>query len=252
MKKNKNRKPLYIGIGDTHGSHREIMMQVAKYQITDTVFIHAGDFGIGFMDEHKEVSNLMVLNKHFCEANNILYVVRGNHDDPRYFNGDYQYSHVKLMPDYSVIEIDKKKILLVGGAVSIDRRPRLADMQQQAIYGRDIQLYWFDERFILKEEFARELEGIEYVVSHTAPKFAWPDNMVNGYAPIVHSFAKNDAKLYTDLDDERNAITKLYNALAENNKIKAWVYGHFHSSKTEEHFGTTYHLLNCNEFKEIY
>ena len=248
----KENKQLFIGIGDTHGDHKGIMMKIAKYKITDSVFIHVGDFGIGFIEEHKDLHNLNVLNEHFVEANNMLYVIRGNHDNPKFFDGYYQLSNVKLMPDYSVIELNGNKILLVGGAISIDRKQRLSRMQTDASYGRKTELFWHDERFILKKEISDKLRDIKYVVSHTSPKFAYPNNLMYGYSEIVHEFAAKDSSLYNDLDNERDEITKLYDSLVANNKIENWIYGHFHSSKLEEHFCTKFTLLSIDEFKEIY
>lgn len=248
----KDRGKQIILIGDIHSDFKTVMVYIATRQITDTIFIQVGDFGMGFLNKHEDESNLNVLNDHLKKANNFLYAIRGNHDKPEFFNGDYKLSNLSLLPDYSIIEINGENILFVGGAVSIDRRPRLNEMQQSAIYGRDIELYWFDEIFNLDENLLKEMRNIDHVITHSSPKFAWPNNQVLGYAPIVHTFAKNDSKLYDDLDNERDKITKMHNILSTNNKIKTWSYGHFHRSETEYHFDTKFVLLGVNEFKEVF
>ena len=60
-----------------------------------------------------------------CKANNWVVFVRGNHDDPSYFNEEkVNYERFRCVPDYSVINVCGRNVLCVGGAVSIDRKYR--------------------------------------------------------------------------------------------------------------------------------
>jgi len=47
---------------------------------------------------------------------------------------------------------------------------------------------------------------ISHVITHSSLSFAWPNNQILGFAPIVHTFAKDDDELYNDLNNERNKI----------------------------------------------
>jgi predicted phosphodiesterase len=242
-------------LGDTHGSFREFCRTFDAAKLTDVTILHVGDFGIGFKDtESKEVHILQELNSFLKERNSIMYVIRGNHDNPRYFNGEYTYSNLTLVPDYTIIEAEGQNFLMVGGAISIDRRPRLNEMQMYASSGRDIESYWFDEEFKLDENQLKEFKDIDHVVTHSAPGEATPVNdynnhyMSHGY--LVESYAKNDGKLKDDLNKERQDLSKMFKILKENNNIKSWYYGHFHSNHRENIDGIEFVLVNCSELIE--
>jgi DNA repair exonuclease SbcCD nuclease subunit len=249
-----------ICIGDTHGAHNVIVSHIKRTLISDCVIFHVGDFGVGFNDKHTDEKLLKELNKFLLSKNITTYVIRGNHDSPTFFEGNHIYSNLKLMPDYSIVDITEKdlfgndiekKVLLVGGAISIDRRPRLREMQKHASSNRHVECYWFDEIFVLDEDKLRKITGVTHVITHTAPAFCYPDNKMFGYAPIVHEFAKDDPKLYKELDEERDLLTKMYNILDEKNLIQKWVYGHFHTSKKTVYQGTDFYLIGIGEFKEV-
>ena len=62
------------------------------------------------------------------EANNWIVFVRGNHDNPAYFDG-VQFNHKRFLavPDYTILSACNHTILCVGGAVSIDRCLRMQE-----------------------------------------------------------------------------------------------------------------------------
>ena len=72
------------------------------------MLIVAGDCGFGF--EKKEYYEQMVRRnaKRMNQANNWIVFVRGNHDNPAYFDG-------------AILQACNHTILCVGGAISIDR-----------------------------------------------------------------------------------------------------------------------------------
>jgi predicted phosphodiesterase len=242
-------------LGDTHGYFREFTRRMDSLKITDATILHVGDFGIGFKDtESKEVHILQELNGFLKKSNNMMYVIRGNHDNPSYFNGSYNYSHLKLLPDYSVLELEGEKILMVGGAISIDRRQRLNDMQLAAGYGLYKESYWYDEGFVLDEDKVKDLEGITCVVTHSVPGEAKPVNNYNNHydshGSFVESFAKNDNKLKDDLNKERIDLSNMYSILKEKNTIKKWYYGHFHSTNKEIIDGTEFIMVDVSDLIE--
>jgi len=246
-----------IFLGDTHGNFNYVKWYIKQRKIENVDIIHVGDYGVGFINEFKERNNLGMFNKWLRNRGITMHVFRGNHDNPNYFNGDYAegpkaFTNLKFYPDYTVLEIEGKKILGVGGALSIDRLPRRQRTLQEARYGRDNQYHWEDERFVLDEEKTRAFRDIDIVVTHTAPEFVYPVNNGKTWPYIVQQFIDNgDDKLAQDLMDERATATEFYRLLRKENDIKWWFYGHFHTDKMEVIGNTTFKLLNINEMYEL-
>lgn len=242
----------FIVIGDTHGNHRFIMNRIKNLDIRDTTLLHVGDFGIGFNNHMTDKSDMRKLNNLLDIHNNQMYVIRGNHDNPNYFDGSWDYTNLHLVPDYTVINVNGDNILMVGGAISVDRRSRLFEMQKATTQGRDIELYWFDEPFVLDEEKLKTIKGVRYVITHTMPDFIPPHNKIDGnFGYLVEDFARDDNKLKEDLIKEREDVTKMYEILKENNYIDKWVGGHFHRHNAMYYEDTDFVILDINEFYEI-
>ena len=140
----------FIVCGDTHGNHNYIRYMIRTPDINNTTLFHVGDFGIGFKNEHVDIAEMERLNEALEYKNNHLYVIRGNHDKPEWFDGTRDWSNLHLVPDYTIIDVNGFGVLMVGGAISIDRKPRLYDMQMMAKKGIDKELYWYDENFVLE------------------------------------------------------------------------------------------------------
>ena len=176
-----------------------------------------------------------------------MVAIRGNHDDPEFFKGNHIYSNLQLVEDYTVMEIYDKKHLFVGGAISIDRKDRLKEMQKFASYGSKKQNYWFDEIFVLDEEKLK-ITDIDVVITHTAPNYCYPQNKTS-FGPMVNVFAEYDDELIPDLTLEREYMTRMFNILEKNgNNISEHYYGHFHSKQITMNRYTNHYLLHINQF----
>jgi predicted phosphodiesterase len=246
-----------IFLGDTHGNNNYIKWYIKNRKIENTNIIHVGDFGVGFIGEFQERNNLGEFNKFLREKGITLYVFRGNHDNPDYFKGQYfdgpmAFTNIKLCPDYTILELEGKKILGVGGAISIDRIPRRKMNMDAARVGGEQRYHWGDEEFVLDEEKTREFRDIDIVVTHTAPEFVYPVNSGKTWPFIVQQFIDGgDVNLGQDLMDERAKVTEFHRILQKENNIKWWFYGHFHTEKMETIGNTTFKLLNINEMYEL-
>lgn len=242
---------LYIS-GDIHGEFRTLVYNIKRLAIQDAVIIVAGDCGIGFEkighyeQLYRKAKKTLVLN------NCILLLVRGNHDDPRYFEEELiNFPRMKTIPDYSIVEVSFRTILCVGGAISLDRYDRLLNIDLRKMTRKsEISIYWEEEYPIYKESEIQQISdqgiSIDTVVTHTAPSFCYPQTKRG----LEHRML-NDKDLENDLDNERGVMTQIYSKLIENNhKIKDWMYGHFHSSHTEFIDGVRFSLLDINELKE--
>ena len=127
--------------GDIHGDFNELVFKMCvRYKMTDTVLIVAGDCGFGF-EKPMYYENMVRKNaRRMSAANNYLVFVRGNHDNPAYFDG-HAFYHKRFMavPDYAVIQACSHTILCVGGAISVDRQYRLDSRL------REKEVYWGNE-----------------------------------------------------------------------------------------------------------
>lgn len=238
---------MIIFLGDIHGNFNYITGEIQRKKITDCTIIQVGDFGIGFTTPENDRKILEAFNLFLKEHNIVMYAIRGNHDNPKFFQGDYILDNLKLIPDYTVLELEEHKILCVGGAVSVDRVPRLSEMQKAARYGSKKEHYWFDENFVFVVDKVKDLTGVDIVVTHTAPEWCVPDNR-KGFGSFVEGFAYYDNKLLEDLAFERAEVTKMFNLLNKNNHIKHHFYGHFHRHDLTLSGFTTHTLLDINEF----
>jgi predicted phosphodiesterase len=225
-------------LGDIHGNFNNLIRLIDKIGNTSPI-IQVGDFGI--TNNHgnmKEILNR--LNNKLGEVGNKMYVIRGNHDNPIYWNGDWLLDNIELLPDYSVREIEGKTVLFVGGALSIDRIPRLMDGGNY---------YWLDEEFVFDKKKIDELIGIDVVITHTAPQFA-PPQTIND---LVRGFAQYDQPLLHELAIERGEMSEMYELLTKKNYITHWFYGHFHTNSIYTYENTDFicvHIDTTHDFRE--
>ena len=123
--------------GDIHGDFNLLVNKLCvQYEMKDTVLIVAGDCGFGF-EQKGYYENIVRRNsKRMNAANNWIVFVRGNHDNPAYFDGKtFNHKRFVAVPDYSVLQACGHTILCIGGAISIDRQYRKDNwMRQQSIH----------------------------------------------------------------------------------------------------------------------
>ena len=212
-----------IYIGDIHGNFNHIMWYIRAHKITNTTLIQVGDFGIGFKPT-SEHHMMKILNEELGKRGTMLLVIRGNHDNPMYFDGKHDYEFIKFLPDYTEMGIDGLNHLFIGGAISIDRTIRTNGID-----------YWDNEGFISDMDKASSIRNIDVLVTHTAPDFVAPI----GFNAMVYGYAKKDSDLLNDLEIERTKITEVFNEIKKNNQIKHHFYGHFHDNVRE-------HIDGCN------
>ena len=236
-------------LGDIHGEWSVILNHLRKVSDFDLeekrniCYIQVGDFGIGYNKVDIEIRKLIVLNEELATRESDLFIIRGNHDDPEWFQTDKydsykeQLTNIFFVPDYTVLNIDWENILFVGGAVSIDRN-------YNKMYGGK---YWEDEIVKFDFELVKELRDIDRMICHTSPDFVEPLAFNN----LVYSYAKNDDLLLDDLRNERANMTKLVTEVMNNNKLKGFYYGHFHRNYRFYHNDCEFVCLDINTFKNV-
>jgi len=240
-------------LGDLHGSFSVIHQYIDLYGVKDAHIIQVGDFGVGFSTLEKEKRLLEMYHHKLVKNNVFVWAIRGNHDYKPYFDNDpFEFSNIKLVPDYTVLNLCNKNILCIGGAVSVDRMWRMTKNQKQGIHdGNELKSWWSDEVFNLDIDKLSTYRDIDIVVTHTAPDYCPIDNSF-GFGPFVEGIIKEtgDTELRTDLLVERNQLTHAFQILKENNEITHAYYGHFHKSETITIDGIQHRLLNVNELWE--
>jgi UDP-2,3-diacylglucosamine pyrophosphatase LpxH len=240
--------------GDIHGEFKELFHTIKTQKFSDCVVIIAGDCGFGF---NKLVYYGQLFNKYnkLLEAKNIyIYFVRGNHDDPTYFDDcTINYEHCKAISDYSVISVNNKNILCVGGAISIDRIWRKQEEYKLNKYKSNSkkQLYWNNEAPYFSphelEEITSNQINIDCVVTHSSPHMVFP--LTKGG---IGSWAKLDNTLLKDIEEERQTLTNIYNFLKENkHNLQYWYHGHYHTSNTDIFEGTLFKCIGIMEIISI-
>lgn len=229
----KNIKDIFF-LGDPHYFDTYALSKyIERYSLIDCVIISVGDTNLGFVNPEKEKRHLEILNELFVERNIHFYTIRGNHDKKSLFDITKNiYSNIIVVADYDVIEVLGKRILCIGGAISVDRAKRI---ENDMFYDKD-------ENFVLKlDSLPTE---IDIVVTHTAPDFAQP----TGFNDFVCKMFNEDKTLKEELIKERSDMTLLYNKLVASNNITDWFYGHFHKSIKEDVNGINFQCLDIMEF----
>lgn len=239
--------------GDIHGEWNLLVYKLCvQYECKDTLLIVAGDCGFGF---EKPGYYEQIYNRNagrLRNANNWVVFIRGNHDDPSYFQQEWvSYGRWRCVPDYSVIRAEGHNILVVGGAVSVDRKVRMRENEQLIQLGHtQTASWWADEPPVFTpDEIANIQAGIniDTVVTHTSPTFCEPKNKDG-----LKSWAVYDPALIWDCTKERETMDKILACLGEHHHaVERWYYGHFHSSRSEMIEGVTYRMLDILEFNSL-
>lgn len=110
--------------GDIHGEFKQLIYNIKRLSISDAVIVVAGDCGIGF--EKPEYYNQLYnkISPTLKKQHVKLLLIRGNHDDPAYFDGNrIDFPLMTALPDFSIIQFNGLHALCVGGGISVDKPP---------------------------------------------------------------------------------------------------------------------------------
>lgn len=214
--------PLFL-IGDIHGLHNFPSITNGMKGCT---FIQIGDFGLGFSSWEKDYRSLRCLSNKLTVSDCKLLAIRGNHDNPKWFDDSIFFDRITLLKDYSVVVSGDKTLLLVGGGISIDRVSRKNGLD-----------YWIDEPIKYEEE---KIIKCDYLITHptSTKRIGLP---LKG--SVVDGWLQKDPNLLQDLIRENDIIDKL---LVES-KCKCHYYGHMHMSRTDYIDGVKHVGINIGE-----
>ncbi len=250
--------------GDIHGDYNLLVYKMCvQYQMTDTILIVAGDCGFGFEQKNYYDEIAKKNSKRMNQANNVIVFVRGNHDNPAYFDGKvYKHKRFVAVPDYSLIKACGHTILCVGGAVSVDRMPRIKEWENKIkkayhyTHNTPIETpfaqnyYWHNEAPVYDEEMLNKIDevyAIDTVITHTAPSFCELRSKTG-----LNSCEKEDETLIADVEQERAVMDSIYDKLRiQNHPLSHWFYGHFHQSWHSVINDIQFCMLDIMEFREL-
>lgn len=206
-------------------------------KVEPTLFFVAGDCGFGFNKPTYYTQTLKELDEILNQTNSYVVFIRGNHDNPAYFNEDIvKFNNIKLVKDYTVVMTKDNNFLCVGGGISVDRlwRRNQEVLINRYNLGNKKELYWANEAVVydadkLNEILANNIK-INTVITHTAPSFAYPYNNTKE----IEIWLESDNKLEEDLKAERENLDKLFTWLKDHDMpFSNWFYGHFHHYNSE-------------------
>lgn len=252
--------------GDVHGDFATLVHKVCvQYGITDTLIVVAGDCGFGFNRPGYYENLYNKLSSRLAKANNWIVFVRGNHDNPAYFDGQQvDYERWKAVPDYSILKACDHTILCVGGAISLDRKLRINREYQDdylqnkwhkyhpypAIYSLSPRMYWRDEAPVYdqgKLEVISKDHSIDVVITHVAPSFCLQKKQY-----IIDDWWLRDMNIYSEIMGERKVMDNICAFLkGHNHPLQHWFYGHIHESWHDEIDGVNYRLLDIMQLHKL-
>jgi len=243
--------------GDIHGDFKTLVYKCCiQYGMTDTLIVVAGDCGFGFHRPGYYEDLYMQLSSRLSKGNNWLVFVRGNHDNPAYFDGhQVNYKRWKAVPDYSVLKACGHTILCVGGAISVDRTYRKSEMYGMTIVVEkdrrlEVAYYWPDEKPVYDEtrlEAVDKMCAVDTVITHTAPSFCELTSRQG-----IQDWLGKDEELLQDIQAERKVMDNICAFLkGHDHPVNQWYYGHFHESWHSEIDGVRYNMLDCMELREL-
>ena len=240
--------------GDIHGDFVPLVYEITvRYGMRDTLVIVAGDCGFGFEKPDAYNNIFRRIEKRLVQNNCWIAMVRGNHDDPAYFelqaDGNTLIHHARwqTVPDYAVIKACGRMVLCVGGAVSVDRQIRMREMERHL--GK--RYYWPNETVRYDAEALEAIRDaglkVDTVVTHTAPSMCEFQSK-QGLA----TWAQCDATLLDDCNAERAAMDDIIVHLKQDkHPLERWYYGHFHNSWHSEIDGVWFKMLDIMELLEV-
>ena len=161
--------------GDIHGGLSGLIRNAVNRGISCADILVVGDFGAGFgrpksMDVAYGKAHAALEKNDIC-----IYTIRGNHDNPAFFDGMHDFDRLHFLPDHRIIELCGKRIYPVGGAVSadIDLVDPLSHKSRRMIndslikFGSSKRVWWPDEAPV---QIAEGLPtAVDIVISHEAP-----------------------------------------------------------------------------------
>ena len=216
---------IYI-TGDTH---REFYRLHDIEKNKNNMLIILGDAGINYYLDERDNKLKEKLNSYNIK----LFCVQGNHEErPEnistykevdMFGGkvfiEEEYPNLIFAKNGELYEIDNKKVLVIGGAYSVDKE-----------YRQLMGLRWFADEELTDNEMCDILDKIDhktfdYVFTHTCPEAWQPTDLF-----IKHI---NQSKISKRMEKFLTTVSEIIN-------FKHWYFGHFHDDRENIDYNPTH------------
>lgn len=199
--------------GDIHGNLFEIIDFINRFNLgkNDNIII-LGDCGIAWRKDKKDLDqNIKLWNE--CGNGVKLYFIDGNHENFNILNSLPIENNMGKIADNiyhlrrgQVYEFENKKILVCGGADSIDKYRRIENFT------------WWKEEAISQETIDDIPAGhYDYVLTHCCPRSVFEKNRI--YLSTLQFLDENKINHSSEdmLEQLKNKIT-----------FDHWFFGHYH------------------------
>lgn len=202
--------------GDIHGNLFEVIDFINRFDLgkNDNIII-LGDCGIAWRKDKKDlVQNIKLWNE--CGNGVKLYFLDGNHENFNILNSLPIENNMGKIADNiyhlrrgQVYEFENKKILVCGGADSIDKYRRVENFT------------WWKEETISQEA----IDGIpaghyDYVLTHCCPRSIFEENKI--YLSTLQFL--NENKINHNSED-------ILEQLKDKITFDHWYFGHYHINR---------------------
>lgn len=230
-------KPTFL-FGDNHGNLRGISHFITDHdEYHDINIIVLGDCGL-MIDNW--TGDWLSINKKAATKNIMVYIFRGNHDNPDFFKKENNLSNLTILEDFDEINLiyngQEFSGLIYPGALSVDRswRWKMANVYQN-------KKLWYEGENI--KPIPEDIKNYDFILGHgglTPPSIDADPSFLNSFIPY-------DEKLLDDIKAEQNNYKKLLEAT----KPTYFIYGHFHISESFTYNDIKCQALDINEWIEF-
>ena len=245
--------------GDIHRNYNNRFKYYTWQKDPGHALIVLGDLGFNYLLDERDRD----WKRGFCNKYNFqLYAVRGNHEErpqnifgmqliyDKNVNGEVywepEYPNIHYFKDFGEYEIDGYKVLVIGGAYSVDKYWRLERAMMTEETNNPKKSGWFANEQLTKEEMNRASEQlymfkdmgkhIHFILSHTCP-YEWePRDMFLG--SVDQSTVDDSMECWMD-------------QIKDDIHCDVWCFGHFHADRIERP-GVEQYYHDMEELDEIY
>ena len=218
--------------GDIHGNLFEVIEFINRFELgeNDNIII-LGDCGIAWRKDRKDLDqNIKLWNE--CSNGVKLYFLDGNHENFNILNSLPIENNMGKIADNiyhlrrgQIYEFEGKKILVCGGADSIDKYRRVENFT------------WWKEETISQETIDNIPAGhYDYVLTHCCPRSIFDNNRI--YLSTLQFLDEN--KINHNSED-------MLEQLKDKITFDHWYFGHYHINRNLDN------KFTClfEDFKEV-
>lgn len=229
---------IYV-VGDIHGKMRELVFKIThSLNLRDSLFVVLGDIGFGFERRGYYDSLYRKISNRLESHNNKILCLRGNHDDPSYFSGEtsLNYPRLSVISDYSLLDLNGRSALVIGGATSLDGEWRRSRNVGYSSVGSPKRFWWDDEGIDMVD--LDTLNRVDLVLSHEAPSCFDLETI---------RFPETTAEEYNRAIKEREYLSEVCKKVSPSR----WYFGHHHKHICGDYGPTKYFGLSELEIIKI-